>query len=70
MGQHETGRQAIELSEPTATTAKTQTAPQRNASLDRVAEKRGDVVRAKKKKKRDGCDPALSEQQNSTESIG
>jgi hypothetical protein len=53
------GREAVEISEPTATAAKTQTGPRRNASPDRVADKRGDAVRAKKKKKRDAHRVAL-----------
>lgn len=43
----------IEIPEPTATPAKTQAHPGQNASLDRVADKRADALRAKKKKKRD-----------------
>jgi hypothetical protein len=59
MDQNETGREAIEISEPAATVAKTQTDPRRNASLDRAADKRADVARAKKKKKRDAHKVAL-----------
>jgi hypothetical protein len=53
------GTPVIEISEPTATPAKTQTEPRQNASLDRVADKRADAVKAKKKKKRDAHRVAL-----------
>ena len=59
MDQTETGQEAIEISEPTTSTTKTQTDPRRNASLHRAADKRADVLRAKKKKKRDEHTVAL-----------
>jgi len=37
MDQNETGQEVIEISEPTATAAKTQTGLRRHASLDPVA---------------------------------
>ena len=43
----------IEIPESTVAPAKAQVDPRQNASLDRVADKRADAVRAKKKKKRD-----------------
>jgi len=49
----------IEIPEPTATPAKTQVDPRQNASLDRVADKRADAARVKKKKKRDAHRVAL-----------
>jgi hypothetical protein len=49
----------IGISDPTASPAKTQTNPRQSASLDRVADKRADAVRAKKKKKRDAHRVAL-----------
>jgi|GEM_PF-2179490 len=52
MDQNEADREVIEISEPTATAAKTQTGPRRDASLDRVGDKGAEAVRAKKKKKR------------------
>jgi hypothetical protein len=42
----------IDIAEPTATPAKTETRPQQNVSLDRVAEKRIEAANANKKKKR------------------
>ena len=42
-----------EIPEPTATPASAPTHPRENATLDRVADKRADALRAKKKKKRD-----------------
>ena len=49
----------IEIAEPTATPVETQTPPRQNASLDPVADKRADALRAKKKKKRDAHRVAL-----------
>jgi hypothetical protein len=48
-----------EIPEPTATPVETQTPPRQNPSPDRVADKRADVLRAKKKKKRDAHRVAL-----------
>jgi hypothetical protein len=42
----------IEIAEPIATPAKTETRPPQNVSLDRVAEKRTEAATANKKKKR------------------
>jgi hypothetical protein len=49
----------IEVPEPTSTSVETQTHPAQNASPDRVADKRADGLRAKKKKKRDAHRVAL-----------
>ena len=48
-----------EIVEPTATLVETQTPPRQNAALDRVADKRADALRAKKKKNRDAHRIAL-----------
>jgi hypothetical protein len=53
------GTPVIEIPELDANPAKTQLKPSQNASLDRVADKRGDAVRAKRKKKRDAHRVAL-----------
>jgi hypothetical protein len=43
----------VEIPEATVVPAKTQTDPKQNTSAARVAEKRADVAKAKKKQKRD-----------------
>ncbi len=48
-----------EIPEPTATPVETQTHPGHNASPDRVADKRAEALKAKKKKKRDAHRVAL-----------
>ena len=53
------GTPIIGIPEPPATPAKTQADTKRNIPLDRVADKRADAVRAKKKNKRDAHRVAL-----------
>jgi hypothetical protein len=53
------GTPVIGISDPTASPARTQSNPGQNTSLDRVADKRADAVRAKKKKKREAHRVAL-----------
>lgn len=59
MDHNETTQEAIEIREPTVTAANPKTDSRRNASLDLVADKHGDAVRAKRKKKRDAHRVAL-----------